>query len=117
MRDYIIPVMGAVDWIMLAQFGRDTGFRRDLAGQWGVSNEGFRGMGVTRGEAYDFSAQIRTVSGTPRVNVQLVGEDGTLFASAPLTTSAEWSQATATLTPKDTDGKARLAIFVDGPGT
>src|ERR1700761_8019790 len=31
---------------------------------FGISNEGFRGMGVRKGEAYDFSAQIRRLDGT-----------------------------------------------------
>src|ERR1035438_904645 len=35
---------------------------------FGLSNEGFRGMGVRRGEAYDFSAQVRGVAGTPKID-------------------------------------------------
>ncbi len=84
----------------------------------GISNEGFRGMGVKIGESYDFSAQIRRVDGNSSVVVQLVGEDGTTLAAAPLTgLSGNWSQVKATLKPKDRDGHARLAIFVNGPGT
>jgi alpha-L-arabinofuranosidase len=84
----------------------------------GISNEGFRGMGVKKGEAYHFSAQVRRVDGNSNVVVQLVGADGTTLAAAPLTNlSAGWSQVTATLKPNDTDGQARLALFVNGPGT
>jgi alpha-N-arabinofuranosidase len=84
----------------------------------GISNEGFRGMGVKAGETYNFSAQLRNVEGNSHVIVQLVGEDGTTLAAAPLThLSSDWSQVTATLHPKDTDGRARLAIFLNGPGT
>src|SRR5215469_9537754 len=35
----------------------------------GISNEGFRGMGVKAGEAYDFSAQVRNVGGNSVVTV------------------------------------------------
>src|SRR5665213_2155609 len=35
----------------------------DAAAPFGVSNEGFRGMGVRQGEAYDFSSQIRHIDG------------------------------------------------------
>jgi alpha-L-arabinofuranosidase len=84
----------------------------------GLYNEGFRGMGVTAGEAYDFSAQLRAVDGTPRVTVELVAADGTTLASTPLTgISGTWSKVTATLKPKETDPKAHLTILVDGPST
>ena len=84
----------------------------------GVSNEGFRGMAVRSGEAYDFSAQIRVVDGTPNVTVELVGNDGTTLAMSPLKDlSSQWAKTTLTLRPKDTDGHAHLAIFVQGPGT
>src|SRR6476620_5216643 len=43
----------------------------------GVSNEGFRGMGMHGGEDYDFSAQIRISEGTVKVTVEIVGNDGT----------------------------------------
>ena len=43
---------------------------------FGISNEGFRGIGVRKGEAYHFSAQIRGVTGSPVLLVQLYGADG-----------------------------------------
>jgi alpha-L-arabinofuranosidase len=87
------------------------------AAPFGISNEGFRGMGVRRGEAYDFSAQIRGVSGSPVLRVQLYGGDGTLLESVELQGfSSDWKKCTATLHPKDTDAKARLAVVLDGKG-
>ena len=84
----------------------------------GISNEGFRGMGVVAGETYNFSAQLRNVDGASHVVVQIVGADGETLASAPLSgLTSDWSEVTATLRPKDTDGHARLAIFLNGPGT
>jgi alpha-L-arabinofuranosidase len=84
---------------------------------FGVANEGFRGIGLRKGEIYDFSAQIRGVSGTPLVNVQLYGADGSLLASVPLKGfSSSWKKYTAALHPKDTDPKARLQIVLEGKG-
>jgi len=84
---------------------------------FGVSNEGYRGMGVRKDETYDFSAQIRGVDGSPVLRLQLYGGDGTLLDSAGLTNfSSGWKKYTATLHPKDTDPKARLAIVMDGKG-
>jgi alpha-L-arabinofuranosidase len=84
---------------------------------FGLSNEGFRGMGVKRGEAYDFSAQIRGLDGSPILRVQLYGGDGTLLDAVALEGfSQNWNKYTATLHPKDTDAKARLALVLDGKG-
>ncbi|HEY1719057.1 MAG TPA: alpha-L-arabinofuranosidase C-terminal domain-containing protein [Verrucomicrobiae bacterium] len=84
---------------------------------FGISNEGFRGMGVRQGETYDFSAQIRGVDGSPVLRVQLYGGDGTLLDSVELQNfSSGWKKYTATLHPKDTDPKARLAVVLDGKG-
>ncbi len=84
---------------------------------FGVSNEGFRGMGVSKNETYDFSAQIRGVDGSPVLRLQLYGGDGTLLDSVGLTNfSSGWKKYTATLHPKDTDPKARLAIVMEGKG-
>jgi alpha-L-arabinofuranosidase len=87
------------------------------AAPFGISNEGFRGMGVRRGEAYHFSAQIRGVSGSPVLLVQLYGADGSLLDSVPLGGfSSNWKKCTATLHPNDTDAKARLALVVEAKG-
>jgi alpha-N-arabinofuranosidase len=84
---------------------------------FGISNEGFRGMGVRQGEAYDFSAQIRGLSGSPTLRVELYGGDGTLLDSVELRNfSSDWKKHTATLHPRDTDAKARLAVVLDGKG-
>jgi alpha-L-arabinofuranosidase len=84
---------------------------------FGLSNEGFRGMGVRKGEAYNFSAQIRGGDGWPVLRVQLYGGDGTLLDEVKLQNfSSGWRKYTATLHPKDTDGKARLALVLDGKG-
>jgi alpha-N-arabinofuranosidase len=83
----------------------------------GLSNEGFRGMGVRRGDAYDFSAQVRLVSGTPKLSVRLYSGDGSLLDSAELQGFASsWQKVTATLHAADTDGKARLSVLMDGKG-
>ncbi|HWY32588.1 MAG TPA: alpha-L-arabinofuranosidase C-terminal domain-containing protein [Candidatus Acidoferrum sp.] len=85
---------------------------------FGISNEGFRGMGVKKGEAYDFSAQVRGVNGAPALRVKLYGGDGTLLDSTVLTDlSSDWVKRAATLHPKDTDAKARLAVVLEGKGT
>ncbi len=84
---------------------------------FGVANEGFRGMGVKAGEAYNFSAQIRNVSGSPALRIELYSSDGALLDTVKLEKfSGDWKKVTAVLHPKDTDAKAKLYVLVDGQG-
>ncbi len=84
---------------------------------FGISNEGFRGMGVRKGEAYNFSAQIRGVAGSPVLSLRLYGGDGSLLDSVPLKGFSDgWKKYTATLHPNDTDPKARLAVLLENKG-
>ncbi|MDW7979775.1 MAG: alpha-L-arabinofuranosidase C-terminal domain-containing protein [Verrucomicrobiales bacterium] len=83
----------------------------------GISNEGYRGMGVRAGELYEFTAQARLVSGTPAVTVELVGANGETLAEARLTgLGAAWTKVSAVLCPTRTEPRARLNIILYGRG-
>jgi len=85
---------------------------------FGISNQGFRGIGLHEGETYDFSAQIRLLDGAPRLNINLVGGDGAMLASVSLTNfPSRWEKVAAELHPKATDPKARLDLILEGKGT
>jgi alpha-N-arabinofuranosidase len=85
---------------------------------FGISNQGFRGIGLHEGETYDFSAQIRLLDGSPRLNINLVGGDGTMLASVSLTNfPSRWEKIAAELHPKATDPNARLDLIMEGRGT
>jgi alpha-N-arabinofuranosidase len=87
-------------------------------GPLGLSNEGFRGMGVKQGETYDFSAQVRLVAGRPKLSVRLYGGDGALLDSVDVAPPpGTWGKVAATLRPNDTDPAARLSVLVVGGGT
>lgn len=84
---------------------------------FGVANEGFRGIGVRKGEVYDFSAQIRKTAGNPALRVELYSGDGALLDSVRVDGFAnDWKKVTAVLHPQDTDAKAKLYLLVDGAG-
>ncbi len=84
---------------------------------FGIANEGFRGMGVRKGDAYNFTAQIRNVSGTPGLRIELYSGNGSLLDSVPLRNfSSDWKKYSAVLHPNDTDAKAKLYVLVDGRG-
>jgi alpha-L-arabinofuranosidase len=88
------------------------------AAPFGISNEGFRGIGLHAGETYDFSAQIRLVSGAPRLLIQLVGEDGSVLAEAKLEdfSSSAWKKCAAALKPETQEPNARLNVILENKG-
>jgi alpha-N-arabinofuranosidase len=85
---------------------------------FGISNEGFRGMGLLADETYDFSAQARLVSGAPRLLIQLVGEDGSVLAETKLEdfSPSAWKKCAAALKPKAQESKARLNVILENKG-
>ncbi len=88
------------------------------AAPFGVSNGGFRGVGLRQGESYDFSVDLRLVEGSPRVVVELVGEDGATLARGQLDGAApDWRRLALSLVPNDTDPKSRLNLILEGAGT
>ncbi|HPU55282.1 MAG TPA: alpha-L-arabinofuranosidase C-terminal domain-containing protein [Verrucomicrobiota bacterium] len=93
--------------------------RSEASTPFGVSNEGFRGIGVRAGENYQFSAQIRQPSGSrATLLVEIVAADGTVLASTRLRNFTDhWEEYSATLQPNATEPKARLNVLLDGPGT
>ncbi len=83
----------------------------------GVANEGFRGMGVKSGEAYDFSAQVRNVSGTPTLRIDLYSGAGEILDTVRIKDfSSDWKKYTAVLHPKTTDARAKLYVQIEGKG-
>jgi alpha-L-arabinofuranosidase len=84
---------------------------------FGVANEGFRGMGLKAGEAYDLKLRLRCVSGTPAVRVALYGGNGALLDLVELSDlAAGWQERTAVLRPAATDAKAKLYLLMVGAG-
>ncbi len=83
---------------------------------FGVSNEGLRGMGIRAGDKYVFSAQVRAVQGQPALRIVLVGSDERKLAEAKLDGfTKQWKKYSATLCAAATESKARLNIYVEGP--
>ncbi len=86
---------------------------------FGVSNEGFRGIGVEKSLEYSFSIRARLVDGSPAtLRVELVDNAGQPLGQAKFSElTSQWKTFTAVLTPTETQDKARLNILVDGSGT
>ena len=84
---------------------------------FGVSNEGFRGIGVQKGAEYRFSIRARRVDGSPAA-LRIEVEDGEDVIGETQVTGFTnvWKTYTATLQPTDTSSKARLNILLQGNG-
>src|SRR5262245_6281078 len=105
--------------------------KADSGGGFGVSNEGFRGIGVEQGKEYLFSVLARNVGGTSAgLRVEVEDADGKKLGEAVISLDAPiqmksfvyagrialWKTYTAVIRPTATSGKARLNLLVDGPG-
>jgi alpha-L-arabinofuranosidase len=84
---------------------------------FGLTNEGFRGIGVQNGAGYRFSIRARRVDGSP-VQLRVEVEDGDRIVGethvAGFTNA--WKTYTATLRPTDTSSKAHLNLLLQGNG-
>ncbi|HEX8464112.1 MAG TPA: alpha-L-arabinofuranosidase C-terminal domain-containing protein, partial [Abditibacterium sp.] len=84
----------------------------------GLSNEGFRGVGVRAGDEYRFSLYARSVAGKPTARVEIVSAEGKSLGSANVAvTSPGWKQYFVTLRATGTAEKARLNLLGASAGT
>lgn len=88
-------------------------------GKYGISNEGFRGMGVHAGNGYDFSVWARWPKGSEVVlKIELVNAKGETIGTATLQKGgAEWQKYAVSFRSGTTDAKAQLTIWFEGKGT
>ena len=85
---------------------------------YGVSNEGFRGIGVRKDEGFAFSIDVRSLKNSPLLRIELATPDGRKLGSAQVSGfSDSWQKYQAVLQVSATEEKARLNIYVDSPGT
>ena len=86
--------------------------------EYGLSNEGFRGMGVKEGNQYDFSVMARQQPGsTISLDIELINAEGKKIGSASIRPEGqEWKEYKATFTATATEPKAKLNIRTKGHG-
>ena len=86
----------------------------------GLENEGFFGIGVTKGEEYRFSVWARGKG--QKISMELIKnntmEEGQAFVVENMDiTSDDWKQYELVFTSPRTEAKAHLRIFLESPGT
>lgn len=89
-------------------------------GEQGLTNEGFRGMGIKKGVAYDFSVMYRQQKPGVKLTVELVDSTGKILGSTSLVPSSnesqEWKKQSVSFTANATEPKAKMNIWFEGTG-
>jgi alpha-N-arabinofuranosidase len=88
-------------------------------GNYGMTNEGFRGMGVEKNKQYNFSVFARPVKDAKiKMRIELVNAKGEIIGSTNIETSGTgWKKYNADLFSNTTDQKAQLNIWFEGKGS
>lgn len=85
------------------------------SGSKGVTNEGWWGMGVNKGEKYNLSLYAKgDLKGDLTITLQ--GAKGEILASTKIGVGSDWKQFKAELTPNATDAKATLVVSSESAG-
>jgi len=89
------------------------------AGYFGLSNEGFRGMGIKKGEAYSFTVTARKPAGSNiKMLIELHNAKGVVIGAGQLTpTAADWKKYNVKFTATATEDKAQLYVWLKGKGS
>ncbi len=85
-----------------------------------LTNEGYRGIGVTKGAKFTFSVYARSnTKAAMRLEVELLDAEGRPIAAAQHLSNfaAEWKKHSCSIEATATDAKAKLRIVVQGTGT
>lgn len=93
--------------------------RDAVKGSLGLTNEGFRGMGIRQGLRYDFSVMYRQPVTGVTLRMELVTPKGEVIGSGTLTPSGtgdDWKKQSASFTATVTEPKAKLNIWFEGNG-
>jgi alpha-L-arabinofuranosidase len=97
------------------RYGR---FKVRSASGYGISNEGFRGMGIKQNNQYEFSVLARVQEGSGnRLRIELVDSKNIKIGEATLPISgANWTKHRVSFTATGGDPKSKMNLFFEGTG-
>lgn len=87
--------------------------------KFGLSNEGFRGMGVKQGMTYHFSVLARKFEDSSvKLRLELLNAKGNAIGTATLAPDEKgWKKYRVDFTSSETEPKAKLNIWFEGKGS
>ena len=84
---------------------------------FGLTNEGFRGIGLRKGEKYCFSLFARSSTGKMVLKVELTAPDGRKITEGRLSgITPNWMRHIFSMIAMDTQAEAKLNLIVTGAG-
>ncbi|MHA6247236.1 alpha-L-arabinofuranosidase C-terminal domain-containing protein [Pontibacter sp. CAU 1760] len=91
---------------------------KSAEGEYGLSNEGFRGMGVQKGEQYNFSVLARQERGEKvTLKVELIDPKGQSIGATTLTPEGnQWKEYKVSFKATAAEPKAQLYVWAKGKG-
>lgn len=88
-----------------------------VKGDLGLTNEGFRGMGIKKDLRYDFSVMYNLSATGIKLHVELVDSTGKFLGGTtviPNETGVGWHKAAASFTANETVLKAKMNVWFEG---
>ncbi|MDP4208558.1 MAG: alpha-L-arabinofuranosidase C-terminal domain-containing protein [Bacteroidota bacterium] len=90
-----------------------------VKGDFGMTNEGFRGMGIKNALRYDFSVMYRMQSSGVKLHVELINsKDESIGDTAlvPAVSDNQWHKQGISFIAKATEPKAKMNLWFEGNG-
>ncbi|WP_207427952.1 alpha-L-arabinofuranosidase C-terminal domain-containing protein [Pedobacter sp. SYSU D00535] len=89
-------------------------------GDLGMTNEGFRGMGIKNGLRYDFSVMYRQAAPGVKMHLELVNPKGEIIGKGEISPSGsgtDWKKQSVSFSATATEPKAKFNIWFEGNGS
>lgn len=91
--------------------------KRDANKELGLQNDGFDGIGIKKGEKYDFSAWTRLNKGNLSLLVEIVNSKNQVIGSETIAApNANWAKVEGVVTASETDANCKVNVFFKGEG-
>lgn len=91
--------------------------KRDEKKELGLQNEGFDGIGIKKGEKYDFSALARLNKGSISLLVEILNSKNQVIGSTTVNLlTSNWQKIEGVITATETDPKCKVNVYFKGAG-
>lgn len=112
---YLVNNIGSINKVANRHF---LHLKADIPDGYGISNEGFRGMGIKKGMQYHFSIKARqTGNSTVGLRLDIVDQAGSVIGSGTVNPQGkEWRDYKVTFTANATVPKAKTNLWMTGAG-
>ncbi|MEA5256936.1 alpha-L-arabinofuranosidase C-terminal domain-containing protein [Arcicella aquatica] len=88
-------------------------------GELGITNEGFKGMGIKKGLRYDFSVLYRHQTGSVKLHLELIDSKGSIIGETTLNPTGNghsWKKEAISFNATETEAKGKFRIWFEGNG-